>query len=512
MTHQDTAHDMIMYSPLRTKSLYLDKAIDDEIVYVRDPITGRERTNYFDTRRMPAMRAYRLEELLNDLATRKRVAIPTTRLGNTGLFVIDKAKPLGAICPLIHEALSSCIDGYEYSPHLKAMYRLARDTDYQFMIGSAMTNKASMWDSTNADHLRTCTKFLNSLREIYRSRSFKRTLKNRADNAQRNYRSMLLNVHRQLVLHSHIVGIRVDLYLASEIGCINEGRYTPGKHFHFLEEVIEITRLRDDFVRHLRTHPMFNGCLHWILKLEFSESRGPHIHAFFFFDNKVVKSDYHWATKIGHLWMSIAGIGSNFHNCARDRSKYKNCCIGTIHRDDLSAMKGLEFALQYLAKTDQYFRIKTSAKMRTLSQKIWNRNFRRGSNQNSPAGRVELMEDITPAAYPKVPIDLLDYKPPRERRRASKSLLADINPDTGPQNLAMLDAEHRFSEERKAWVASETNARVARRATAGSRNSQSQLLNTLNNKIRPSLRSSTENMVDIDSGTSATPNATRPDE
>jgi len=103
-----------------------------------------------------------------------------------------------------------------------------------------------------------------------------------------------------------------------------------------------------------RTKPsIFEHNVGYILKKEYTEDKGAHIHALFMFDGQKVQKDAYKADQVGKYWQETItkGQGSYF-NC--NREKYEKTGIGMLDHKDSEKRKILdEEVISYLCKNEQ---------------------------------------------------------------------------------------------------------------------------------------------------------------
>ncbi|AYQ30285.1 MULTISPECIES: inovirus-type Gp2 protein [unclassified Polaromonas] len=117
---------------------------------------------------------------------------------------------------------------------------------------------------------------------------------------------------------------------------------------------------KKDFFRLLRNRrankTLFGGMLGYIWKLEYGGyGRGFHFHTVFFYDGAEIYRDAYRADLLGKYWVDNTGSRGQFHNCNRDKRKYKHLGIGRIQRDEMDKRLNLARVLQYLTKKDYCF-------------------------------------------------------------------------------------------------------------------------------------------------------------
>ena len=121
-----------------------------------------------------------------------------------------------------------------------------------------------------------------------------------------------------------------------------------------------------NFLRGMRGNPVFDHLVGYIWKMEWSRWGGYHFHCVFFYDGSKVQNDYLLADHIGHHWQQVTDNRGFTHNCNADARRYRNWGIGRVDHYDHAKRVLLDQALSYLAKRDQYVRVKPGRKCRVF--------------------------------------------------------------------------------------------------------------------------------------------------
>ena len=125
----------------------------------------------------------------------------------------------------------------------------------------------------------------------------------------------------------------------------------------FSEEITmeESNKYISRMLNNRRSKPsVFEGNNGYIIKKEFTEDKGVHCHAFFFYDGQKVQNDSFKADQIGKTWENITESKGCYHNCNRNKSKYENNGIGMIdHNDEEKRRILIEDAISYVLKEEQ---------------------------------------------------------------------------------------------------------------------------------------------------------------
>jgi hypothetical protein len=93
------------------------------------------------------------------------------------------------------------------------------------------------------------------------------------------------------------------------------------------------------------------GC---IIKKEYTEEKGVHFHAAFFFDGNKVQNDYYKGKQIGEYWKQLTQEKrGSYYNCNQDKKSYKELGIGMLDYRDEDKREILDSkVISYLCKDD----------------------------------------------------------------------------------------------------------------------------------------------------------------
>ncbi|MDF1875202.1 inovirus-type Gp2 protein [Sulfurimonas sp. SAG-AH-194-I05] len=153
-------------------------------------------------------------------------------------------------------------------------------------------------------------------------------------NSTKKYIDMLTEEHSKLNV------IRVDLSYHGD----------NGKNITAEEANKDMNRLFSN----MRSKPsIFIDKVGYVMKREYTEDKGMHFHAVFFFNGQKVLKDAHKADEIGAYWSkNITKERGVYHNC--NNSKYKNHGIGMLEHRDSEKRKILDTkVIAYLTKEEQ---------------------------------------------------------------------------------------------------------------------------------------------------------------
>ena len=196
--------------------------------------------------------------------------------------------------------------------------------------------------------------------------------------SQYNYNQRnLVEVHQLLddlfTYYSKVQVVRLDFYF-------NDAYAHQLQQSHITDYIV---KLRNNS----RSNQIFNSMLTYIMKLEYGEQKGWHLHAMFFFDgNKVADASYK-AIQIGNYWVdTIVGHRLTYYFNCHER-EYDQNGIGRVEYHDEDKRRILNDVVAYFCKLDET----------TLNQFPQNqrspRTFFRGQlkiNPNHKSGRPRL--------------------------------------------------------------------------------------------------------------------------
>ncbi len=140
-----------------------------------------------------------------------------------------------------------------------------------------------------------------------------------------------------LVDYARILAIRVDFY-------IRKDHVLDVDHTFMVKA---LAQLRNN----MRHNQLFNDCITYIAKLEYTPDRGWHYHMAFIFNGHTKLGDYHLAEQIGQYWTTtITGMLGHSHSC--HTTAYTHHGIGMVDYHDQEKIAYLKGALAYLTKHD----------------------------------------------------------------------------------------------------------------------------------------------------------------
>lgn len=233
-------------------------------------------------------------------------------------------------------------EAYVYSEHLRAFWQACQDIGLEHSpIGLTCLNKQG---TGYLDFHHSMNVLVARIRQIIRSKKFKRKENDRRYEASQKQAMLTEYVGRVLDRYSRTVVVRVDLHYRA----IARARL---RIEHVFEDLDFLVRARE-------RNPIFKHETGYICSVEQGEDKGFHVHAAFFFNGAEVRSDFNKAREIGGLWEQISRHGY-YYSCNDDKDRYgEEVGIGTIRRADTQACGKVIKAMHYLTKDTQHLRIK----------------------------------------------------------------------------------------------------------------------------------------------------------
>ncbi len=234
-------------------------------------------------------------------------------------------------------------EAYVYSEHLRAFWQACQDIGLERSpVGLTCLNEQG---TGYLDFHHSMNVLVARIRQIIRSKEFKRKENDRRYEASQKQAMLTEYVGRVLDRYSRTVVVRVDLHYQA----IAQARL---RIEHVFEDLDLLVRARE-------RNPIFKHETGYICSVEQGEDKGFHIHAAFFFNGAEVRSDFNKAREIGELWEQISRGRGYCYRCNDDKDRYGDeVGIGVIQRRDIQARQKVVKAMRYLAKDSQHLRIK----------------------------------------------------------------------------------------------------------------------------------------------------------
>ncbi len=128
----------------------------------------------------------------------------------------------------------------------------------------------------------------------------------------------------------------------------------------------EVTKDLNRLLNNRRSKPsIFEHNIGYIVKKEYTEDKGIHLHAFFMFDGQKVLKDAFKADEIGNYWNeNITNGKGTYYNC--NKNSYPEHGIGMIDHTDVEKRKYLDKSMTYVSKDEQHINSLSNKKERSF--------------------------------------------------------------------------------------------------------------------------------------------------
>lgn len=204
--------------------------------------------------------------------------------------------------------------------------------------------------------------FVNEIRLVTKTPSFKKAIKNYKRSASENQRELLAYLEAHSELHSRMMVIRLDLsYKKTE----------PPKTLDALVLLLnEAKNHRSLLLKAMRASWFKDYLLGYVWKLEYGKEKLFHYHFLFLFDGSRIRKDVEIAKMIGDLWSRKITKGKGlYYNCNAKKSFYQKPGIGIIEHDSHEKIANLKNeVISYLTKPDEYIRLLLPNNSRTFGK------------------------------------------------------------------------------------------------------------------------------------------------
>ncbi len=191
---------------------------------------------------------------------------------------------------------------------------------------------------------------LEEMRALSQTMAFKRKVYDRQYNGVRNYQSCVRYLDALFEKYSRLLVLRLDFGYRKAHGATIEEAQQDIEHY----------------LNNRRGNRLFDSLVGYIIKLECTAEKGPHLHCFFFLNGAQAQQHVFLAQEYGNYWLRLTEGRGVFFNCNMKRDDYKYCAVGMIHHADVQMRGNLLVPLKYITKADQRVKMKTSAKARVF--------------------------------------------------------------------------------------------------------------------------------------------------
>lgn len=194
-------------------------------------------------------------------------------------------------------------------------------------------------------------KLVDKIREMSRTRKFKKALRDREKRCDENFISAWTYIEKLFEIYSRLLLLRIDLSFDFNL----QKRQSP-------MSPIEAKAHLNKFLNAKRHNKIFKDVVGYIWKMEFGEIKGYHFHCLFLLDGSKAHKDAYRANEMGKYWTSITGGIGRFYNANQRKSDYKRVGvgIGMINHYDHQMKNNLMRVVRYFFKKDQFLKFKHS--------------------------------------------------------------------------------------------------------------------------------------------------------
>lgn len=286
------------------------------------------------------------------------------------------------------------VDGLALSPDVRLFHR----TYLVHRISQCLAGNGGMIDKRVEE---VFNDFITVMRDEGKRIGIKTLIKDWQRNADENGKRLTIYIDGLFKRYARLMVIRLDL-LYRQTACldlaqamqwnelIQERNLRARKAISEGDEIndfgddlprVDIFTVTEDW-RHFKDNmrgktSLFGHMVGYVTSIEFSAVGGHHLHVALIFDGSQVKQHEWLGDQIGEYFAELTGGRCYFRNC--NRGTYKFPGTGLIDHHDEEKRSNLMRTLMYLAKKDQFVRVKASPKSKT---------FLTGHLPKPPAGRT----------------------------------------------------------------------------------------------------------------------------
>lgn len=273
----------------------------------------------------------------------------------TGSF-IAKEFPLARYYKFIFAYQTCHSDTYWYSEHVELFFKCMKSMG---LWGYSLGKPNQISTNTGKLDAQIFNDLITLIREESRSSEFLFKLHQRIKNSHGNYISAKDYISALFEKHSRLLVVRVN----------------PGYLADFSKSITikQTQKHLRKFLNNWRNNKLFKDCIGYIWKMEMGDMKGFHFHfALFFNGNRQEKHEF-IAQQICDYWNFVITKGEGTCNSSNGKIKeyerrHLNIGIGMIEHDDFTKRGYLLENIEYMTKTDQYIKLKSSRKTRTFGR------------------------------------------------------------------------------------------------------------------------------------------------
>lgn len=272
-------------------------------------------------------------------------------------------------------------DGLALSPDLALFHRI-------YPAHRVSQCRAVFGAMAYEDVAKICNDFVLDLRAEGARIGIARLLRNWKRNADENAKRLTVYINALHERYARLMVIRLDL-MYRQTACLDLAQAMQWnerlQERNFMERValanddvihdcgddlprVDIITVTEDW-RHFKDNmrgkrSLFRHMVGYVCSIEFSSTGGHHLHVALIFDGSQVRQHEWLGDLIGQYWVEVTGGRGYYHNCNRGTYKYPG--TGLIDHHDAEKRDNLMRTLMYLAKKDQFVRVKASPRSKTF--------------------------------------------------------------------------------------------------------------------------------------------------
>lgn len=292
-----------------------------------------------------------IHDFVDKVISTKRLGfdIRTDRSGRKNIEPL----PLGRYYRLINVFIARIPSNKPLCGYVSLFFNCCKELDliYDQLSSIGATHRPHM---TGADLFNS---FLSLIRAKATDKPYKSITDSLAQNSKHNFVKSKDYIDRLFNNYSKLLVLRIDFgYLKESVSSIDS-----------------VQALQDfgHLIGNRRGNSLFEHCVGYIRKLEYTPDKGQHFHCFLFFNGQEQKKCAYVANLIGEYWKTLITDGRGiFYNCNAEKAKYEYCGIGLIDHSDVVMRTNLLYALTYLTKKDQSATEMTQSRCRTISRGV----------------------------------------------------------------------------------------------------------------------------------------------
>lgn len=280
--------------------------------------------------------------------------IPTGRANTKGIFNVEKSQCKNLIKILLRfqpsdfERLRETYPDHRFCPYTEALLSALMEHKYSEIIYYWMT-----FGKLLDDHVLSMEKIVLSVRDKVTGKEFKAAVSQHERAANKNSREAWKYIRNLFRRYARLLVVRVDFHY--------RGEFSQGTEKITYEEAREH---RTKLLRSMRYRKEFKSLAGMIWKVEYAPIKGYHVHGIFFYDGNKRKNLYPVWVGLSNFWVHEVTKGKGYTYAVDPKiHNYKYPCIGMMEYHEGDKLKGLRYAVEYLAKVDYLARLNVPGRL-----------------------------------------------------------------------------------------------------------------------------------------------------